>query len=289
MDNFSYFHLCNHQIKKAPNDGEMTTIIVDSSFKPIETIINGAIILKLLEVRAIEYDALDAEIVSFFYDNDSLQTYDDVDPGESYYDDKKAYIIDYSKYFMPGATISNPLPTEFYEPALHNRIKWSVKPPKKYQVLAMVRYTNTSYQKYKALDCPICGGKGWFIDILTKEGLFSQPTGVTKVAQRVVKDFLTELGSSIFDLKYGTKIRDDMLIASSDEDQLFDKLRLTFSMVEDNYLNDQQATILKLTPDEILLSLSVEQVHRHPSKPTVVIVQLKIKTSSETQIFQIGI
>jgi hypothetical protein len=126
------------------------------------------------------------------------------------------------------------------------------------------------------------------VDLLNKNGAFVQPVGIIKVAQRVVKDFLTEVGTSIFDSNYGQKIRDDMLTYSNDDERLFDIIRLAFSSVEDNYLNNQQNIILTLQPDEILIDLSVESIYRNPSNATMIIVQLRIVTSTEDQVLQIG-
>lgn len=289
MDNFSYFHLCDHQIKKSVTQGQTVTILVKSSGNPVDMIINGAVVMQVLEVRAVQYDSSIIEIADFYYDNiDNIQTYDDTNPANSYYDDQASYLINYGKYFEPGASISNPLPEGLFEPFLHNRLKWTVKPPITYQVTANVRYTGDQYQRYSPNECPLCGGKGWFIDLLNKDGAFIQPVGIIKVAQRVVKDFLTELGSSIFDSTYGQRVRDDLVNYASDDAQLFDFIRLAVSSVEDNYLNNQQNVILTLPPDEILTSLSVDDVYRNPNKMSMIILQLRIITSTEDQVLQVG-
>jgi len=289
LDNFTYFHLCNHRIRKSNRDGEVMTLTVDSSQNLIDVLINGAVVLEIYEVRAVDYDKSDAEINDFYYDNtDRLQTYDDVDPGESYYDEKEAYIINYGKYFKPDATVSEPLPTSFYEPTLHNRIKWIVKPPKRYQVKAKVRYTYEAYDNYRPIDCPICGGKGWFIDILNKDGVFEVPVGIVKVAQRVVKDFLTELGTQSYDPTYGTTVKYDAMKNSADDETVFNSIRAAGSQVEDQYLTDQQNMINELETDEILLALSVEDVYRLTDNPRITIIQLRIQTQTDDQVFKFG-
>lgn len=291
MDNFSYFHLCDHNIKKPLNQGQQVTISVTSSGGPVDIIINGATIMQIVEVRAVTYDPNVTTIADFYYDNtdvDPTQTYDSTNLSNSYYDDQAAYLIDYSKYFDRNATISNPLPGGLYEPFLHNRLKWSVKPPVTYQVTAIVRYSGSQYQRYLPGDCPVCGGKGWFIDLLTKNGTFTQPEGIIKVAQRIVKDLLTELGTSVFDSSYGERVRDDMVDYANDDGQMFDLIRLAVSSVEDNYLSNQQMIITTLQPDEILKVLSVDNIYRSPYKNTTVILQLRIATQMEDQVLQVG-
>ncbi|MED4068638.1 hypothetical protein [Priestia megaterium] len=289
LDNFTYFHLCNHRIRKSNRDGEVKTLTVESSKNLIDVLINGAVVLEIYEVRAIDYDKSDAEIIDFYYDNNQReQTYDDVDPGESYYDEKEAFIINYAKYFKDGESVSEPLPTTFYEPTLHNRIRWIVKPPTRYQVKAKVKYTYEAYDNYSPVDCPICGGKGWFIDILNKDGEFEVPIGIIKVAQRVVKDFLTEIGTQSYDPTYGTTVKYDAMKNSADDESVFNSIRAAASLVEDQYLTDQQNIIASLTDDEILLSLTVEDVYRMTQKPTVTVIQLRIRTQTDEQVFKFG-
>lgn len=289
MDNFSYFHLCDHNIKKPLDQGEQVTILVTSSGTNVDIVINGATVLQVLEVRAVQYDPNVVTIADFYYDNsDSNQLYDSDNPSDSYYDDQAVYLVNYGQYFDKGTTISNPLPGGLFEPFLHNRLKWTVKPPITYQVTAIVRYSGSQYQRYVAADCPVCAGKGWFIDLLTKDGTFTQPIGVVKVAQRVVKDLLTELGTSPFDNAYGQRVRDDMVDYANDDGQMFDLIRLAVSSVEDNYLNNQQMVILDLQPDEILTSITVDNIYRSPYKNTTVILQLRIATQEEDQVLQVG-
>lgn len=264
------------------------TFSIESNDEQIQILTNGAAIINIQEVRALEYDEV-SEIVDAYYDNlDSEQTYDDKDPGEAYYDDKKQFLVDYSKYFQEGKEISDPLPDTFFVPILHNRIQWSVKPPRKYQVTAEVRFSSVGYQTYRSVDCPVCGGLGWFVDILNKNGQFQQPTGIAKVAQRVVKDFLTEMGTQLFDNDYGTTIKKDAMDYTADDETLFNQIRITVSNVEDGYLDDQQNIIRQLSSDEILQSLIVEDVFRSAQNPALVIVRLKIETVDETKVFQLG-
>lgn len=289
MDKFSYLHLCDHRIRKTGTDGELTTLTVSAGSDLIDVLINAAIVLEINSVRVLEYTTI-VETTDFLYDNDTReQTYDDVDPSDSYYDDRDQFLVDYSKYFMEGQTVSEPLPKSFYEPLLHNRIKWSVKPPKKYLVEAKVKYTHTSFQTYLPQDCPICNGKGWFVDIMDKNGVFQVVTGIEKIAQRVVKDLLTEKHSQIFDFEYGEEIKREMIRGSSDDERLFNIVRMAISDVEDQYLNDQQNVIRDLPPEEIMQALIVEQVMRHPKNPRAVVVRLRIRTMQEEQVFQFGI
>lgn len=289
MDQFRYFHLCDHKIQKSPTEGEASEIVVTTSGDQIDTLINGAIVLEIHEVRVLEYNPKDFEIRDFYYDNQYRdQTYDDVDPGESYYDERDLFIVDYSKFFKPGKTISDPLPPEFYEPTLHNRIRWLVKPPLKYQVKAKVRYTHIAYTTYPASECPICGGKGWFVDILSKNKRFEEISGIEKIAQRVVKDLLTELGTQILDLTYGTTLKQEATLNVTNDDQLFNLIRMTVSDVEDVYLADQQEKISDLPETEILLGLTTDEVFRSSKNPTVIVIQIRLRTAVEEQAFRIG-
>lgn len=288
MDQFTYFHLCDHRIKKPMNDGEVTTLDVVHGKDLIDIVINGAVLLEIHEVRAIEFDPNDFEINDFYYDNPE-QTYDDKDPGDSYYDDKEQFIVEYAKYFKEGADVSEPLPESFYEPVLHNRIRWLVKPPLSYRVKAKVKYTHDRTDIFAPRDCPICGGKGWFIDILDKNGTFESVKGVQKVAQRVVKDLLTDQGTQIFDPMYGTTIKKEIVENFNDDDNLFSIIRMNVSEVEDKYLTDQQEIIDTLPDDEILISLTTEDVHRSTSNPSIVVLKLRIRTSQDDQIFQLGV
>lgn len=288
MDNFSYFHLCNHRIKKSARDGEITTIDVESGSGFTDVIINGAVVLELLEVRVLEYDPNIRESVDFYYDNtEREQTYED-DDEDGLYDQADHILVDYSKYFIPGATISEPLPSGMYEPTLHNRIRWSVKPPIKYQVKAKVKYTHQAYENFLPANCPVCGGKGWFIDILNKDGAFEVPTGIQKIAQRIVKDLLTEVKSQRFNLDYGTTVKKDGLANSADDNQLFDNIRMAVSDVENNYLNQQQNIITQLEPDEILFELITDDVSRLSTNLTIVIIRLRIRTAMQEETFQLG-
>lgn len=288
VDNFSYFHLCDHQIKRVQKSGTVMTFPIESNGEQIQILVNGGVVTRIEEIRVLEYDQV-VEIVDGYYDNiDNEQTYDDEDAGEVYFDDKKRFLVDYSKYFPHGSNISEPLPNDFYSPILHNRIEWLVKPPSKYQVKAEVRFSNSGNETYRAADCPVCGGLGWFIDILNKNGQFQQPTGIAKVVQRVVKDFLTEIGTHMFDDSYGTTIRKDVMELSSDDESLFNQIRITISNVEDGYLNDQQNIITQLSSEEILLSVSAENVFRSSQNPTAVFIRLKIITAADERIFQLG-
>lgn len=288
MDNFSYFHLCDHRIKRPSNAGVVNTFSVDSNGEQIQVLVNGAVILNILEVRVLDYDDV-VEVVDLYYDNvDDEQTYDDIVPGEAYYDDKVQFLVNYAKYFQDGQTVSDPLPVGFYAPILHNRIQWLVKPPKKYQVKAEVKFSANNFITYRGSECPVCNGLGWFIDILDKNGQFHQPVGIGKVAQRVVKDFLTELGTQLLDPTYGTTVKEDAMSASSDDDSLFNTIRVAVSQVEDNYLTNQQNMITQLGSEETLRSLVVDDVFRSTQDPTIVVIRLKITTVADQQIFQLG-
>ncbi|MGG4438307.1 hypothetical protein AAXE64_27530 [Priestia megaterium] len=290
MDKFSYFHICDHRIKRSSRIGEVVTLDVENSGDLIDIIINGGVVLKIFEVRVLNYDKDDAEIIDFYYDNYMrTQTYDSTNPGESYYDEKEAFIINYGKFFKVGQNVSEPLPPGYYEPTLHNRIKWSIKPPIKYRVTAEVKYNAVEYDYHALADCPVCGGRGWFVDIFNQSGEFKTMKGVLQIAQRVIKDFLTEEGSHILDIDYGTKVKRRLIENSNDDEQLFNTIRMEVSTIEDAYLTQQQDRIMELSDEEVLQNLLVEDVSRSTKNPLVVIVKLRIITPLEDEIFHFTI
>ena len=290
MDKFTYFHLCNHRIQKSAFSGETVLLEVHRGNDLVDTMINGAVVLELHEVRAIDYDRDVIEPADFFYDNDRKeQTYEDIDPEDGFYDESQLYNVNYAKYFKDGQKISEPLPPTFYEPILHNRIRWLVRPPIKYQVKAKVRYTTNSYDNYRPMECPVCDGRGWYIDILNKDGKFEVPTGIVKIAQRVVRNLLTKTGTNLFDSEFGTNIQNDVIMNSDDDNTIFNNVRIAVSQVEDQYLTDQQELINELPDDEILVSLSVDDVSRSQTDLRKVYLQLRIQTMTDDQVFKFGI
>lgn len=291
MDSFKYFHICDHRRRIPAESSNDFTIDVETGGTQIDTVLRGGILLEVNEIRVLEYDPNDVQIIDFFYDNESrLQRYEDTVPGQSYYDERELFIVDYSRYFpISGSDVSNKLPPSFYEPVLHNRLRWLVKPPKKYRIIGKVRYTHDRYETFHQRDCPFCAGKGWFIDILNKEGAFQNSTGPYRIAQRVVKDLLTVKNTQRFDEAYGTTLKTEALYLSEDDDRLFDLIRMTVSEVEDEYLSEQQEKLQQLDPDETLLTLITEDIRRSPSNRTVVMIRLRIVTRESSETFQLGI
>lgn len=284
-----YFHLCNHQFKKQDYDGEIHDISVKNSKTQVDIIIDGATVLDIIEVRALMYDPF-KKIDPFFYDNEKKnQTYEDVDDEDGYYDDVNNRIIDYAQYFKDGETVSEPLPQEFYQSFLHNRIKWNVKPPTEYIVKAKVYFSGGKVMTYDIGDCPVCQGKGWFVDVLNFNGVYVEAEGITRIAQRVVKDFLTKVNSSIINLEYGTLVWSVIARGTTDDEVLFDDIRLILSEIEDNYIERQTERISELEDDEILVRLNTKQISRSSSDQRRIVIDLQIQTQAENRVLRIAI
>ena len=283
---YRFFHLCDHAVRSKENVPHERDITIRNSGDDVDTIIDGGILVGIRNVRVLTHKKR-ATIEDFQYDEDRKdQRYEDVDPGDGFYDGSNYYLVNYEEYFRPGQTISDPIPKEFYRPFLHNRIKWLVEPPLTYIVEATVRFSSRKMETYSLRDCPYCQGKGWFVDIINTKGKFSKDVGVMKIAQRVVKDLLTELHSNVLNLEYGTIIKQTVSGVVKDDAALFDDIRLIVSEVEDKYLLRQQEEYDLLAADERMVKLLVESIRRSPVDARNLIMDLKIETESEVKTFR---
>jgi hypothetical protein len=291
MMDFKFLHLCNHVFKSVNPEGEIREIeVIHEGEDLIDLVIGGAVLLGIMEVRVIEVKPFQ-KIDDFLYDNNKkLQTFEDVDSEDGYFDDAEGFIVDFSPYFKgvtPGNP-SNPIPTEYYEPYLHNRIKWNVNPPIKYLVKGKVLFHGGNKKTYPMNECPRCQGNGWFVDILNQDGKFEESSGLSKIAQTIIKDFLTKLGSSVLDRDYGTLAHEQLALSNAEDNKMFDDLRLIVSEVEDKYLSKQASNLSNLNPDEILVALRINDVYRPTPQSRKIVMELKIITMVSNGLFRIA-
>jgi hypothetical protein len=283
---FRFFHVCTHRIREYNTSGDERTIKITNDGNATDLLIRGATIERILSVQAITYqNRVDRD--EFGYDNTSDDhRYEDRDLEDGYYDGANHFFVNYAKYFANGATTSNPLPETFYEAYLHNRIKWLVEPPLSYVVTVLIRYTNGKSVTYNPTECPYCQGKGWFVDILDNDEKFGLDSGIEKVSQRIVKDLMTELYSSVLNLEYGTVLKQTVASASKDDEAIFDDIRMVISEVEDRYLLRQQSEYDTLEATERLLSLRVEDARRSTRDKRRITLELRIETEEESRSFR---
>lgn len=283
---FRFFHLCDHVLfnkDTAPHEREIT---IKTQGTGIDILFDGGIVKSIKSVRAITYTPRVTRDTFLYDNNKDSHTYEDVDEKDGYYDGSNYFYVNYDTYFKPGAVISEPLPTEFYRPFLHNRIKWSVEAPLTYLVEATVQFSTRRTESHTLSDCPQCQGKGWFADILDSKGRFHTDDGVMKIAQRVVKDLLTELQSSVLNLQYGTRIKQTTAGVVKEDEVLFDDIRLIVSEVEDRYLFRQQDEYDSINPDERLVKLWLRSIARSPKDVRRLVMELQIETEEEVKTFR---
>lgn len=285
---FQFFHICNHSIPINNALPHIRSIEIKNDGDDVDVIFSGGIVKEIKSIRAITYTPrVDKE--EFEYDSTKDQRYEDSDAADGYYDGNFYNTVDYSKFFSPNQTVSNPLPTTFYRSFLHNRIKWNVEPPLTYVAEVVVQFSNKRTSEYPLSECPRCQGKGWFVDILNEKGKFQLDVGVMKVAQRVVKDLLTELQSSVLNLQYGTLIKQSISGVSKDDDAIFDDIRLILSEVEDRYLLRQQEEYNSLSEDERLVKLWLLNLSRSKQNARTIVLDLQIETEEESKTLRFSL
>lgn len=281
---FEYFHICTHESNDVQTKEDTLTVTIQNQGQ-IDVLIRGATVLEIKSIRVIRYTPRKDSVQLKYDDTDPNHMYDHLATQYAYYDDPHHYYQDYSRFFEPGATKSNPLPESFYEIVFKNRVKWLVEPPLEYEVVMRVRYDKEFTKTFAPEDCDICQGNGWFVDIIDNSGFFKIDKGVMKVLQRVIKDVLTELFSSVLSLEYGTKIKKTVMMNARDDDELFDDVRLIINEVEARYIQRQALEYDKLPPDERLESLIAENIYRSPSNKRKIVLELRIITEEEDNTF----
>jgi hypothetical protein len=282
MEPFRYFHLCNHKFPITDSDSIIREVIVTNNGTFIDIIASGVRVEAIIRVTALRYDPIDQEDLALIYDSGSETD------GNGFYDIDDSSLVDYST-FVDGNGVPIPLPTVFYSSYLHNRIRWNVVPPLEYNVKFKSSRTDITLLEVARGDCPRCQGNAWFVDILDQYGTMNEAVGIDRVAQRFLKDLLTQLGSNSLDFSYGTVLNKQLhdYAASLSDDKLADNIRLIISGVEDSYLSRQALEITSLLDSEILIRAVCESVGRDPLRPTRVIAQISLTTRLETRMLQI--
>lgn len=279
---FNFFHLCTHSGINKEREPKIHEITLRNKSQT-DVVIEGAYVKEIHEVRVVEYTPR-YEKETFNYDDKTKpQIYEDPRPEKGHYDGKDLYYVDYSKFFKEGASISEPLPVELYQSFLHNRIKWNVEPPLVYVVTATIQFNGNDAIQYSGRDCPICDGKGWFVDIFNNQGEFQKDSGIFLVAQRFIKDLLTELESSVINLQYGTTLKQAIATSVVDDEEMFDDIRLIVSGVEDRYILRQQEEYISLETDERLTKAWVRKIERSKRDPRLIVLEIQFETEAETR------
>lgn len=283
---YKYFHLCTHETKVNNDENNTRIVNVKNGGGLIDTLILGATVLEIAEIRVLEYDpSLDRK--ELVYDEPTGRyTYEDEDEDEGFYDDPSVYFIKYGDFFPEGAVISEPLPRYAFEPYVHNRIKWNVTPPIEYEATIRVRFPKAGVMRHEPKDCPICQGKGWFVDLLSNHGRFNLDRGIEKIVQRILKDLLTELYTNKLSLEYGTMLNQVIATTNTDDEAMFDDIRMIVSEVEDLYLARQTEVASNLLKEESLRSCTVSKIHRSARDQRRIVLELRIQTESELRDFK---
>lgn len=286
---FRYFHLCSHEsINTTQREREVITFVKNSG-KDIDSLIKGASVIEIVEIRAMTYTPRKTSIQLEYDTNLEKDRYDNEVEEHGHYDHPQYYYQDYSLHFDEGMDKSNPLPTSYYTLYLKNGIKWNVEPPLTYEVKMLVRYDEGYRQIFNPAECDICQGKGWYVDILNNSAAFEVDTGIVKIIQRFIKDILTEIATNVLELSYGTIIRRTVANVPTNDEELFDDIRLIVSEVESTYLQRQALEYDKLTPEERLVSGVAENVFRSPLDKRRIVLELSIVTEAENRNFRLSL
>ena len=280
MDQFQFFHLCNHQFHISSTDPNVYTIDVQNSGDLIDVLIERARITEIVNIVVDPTSAV-APPNEFDFDNTDDQNYEDVDVQDGYFDDDVSMNVDYRPY------VTTPVPPTYYGLYLHNRIKWNVKPPSSYQVTAKVLFTSLETQTYNRADCPRCQGNSWYVDLFNPQRFFAQATGIDYVAQRVVKDLFTELGGNPFDTLYGTTLSRQVFQMGLNDEGLFNHIRSVISTIQDQYLRRQAPLLSSLDPSQRLVNLTVNQIKRSTSNNLGIMIDILVRTVTETRSLRI--
>lgn len=278
---YGFFHLCNHSVKyteQAMNDVE---IVLENNKQTIQVISPGVVVTNIKEVYALEQHYFPTKLPMEY---DARIDYDKSEEHLRYYDTNPEEYFDYTKYIGD----SLPLPKELYEKFLHNRIQWSVIPPKKYKVVVDIIVKSDYVMSVDQKECRRCQSKGWFVDIVENDKNFIIARGEYKVLQQLIKDILTEVTTNRFDTEYGTRLH-LMPQEHLDEETFKEKVRMAIVTVENNYLLRQNEIISTLPPDEILVFVEVLDVIIRTRDETSISIVLRIVTEAEDKMFQLKI
>lgn len=283
---FVFFHLCDHSIEfKGRKVKSQEIELSNSSNKYIQRITKGAIVDRIVSV--VVHEQNEEEMIEPI-DYDTKEEYDKIKiegkKKKGYYDQEDEVIVDFSEYIESG----EPIPSEYYERYLHNRIKWLVKPPTRYTITVDLTIQGDFKAKVDAVDCEICQGNGWYVDIADSKTSFHRSRGNYKIVQNVIKDLLTKIGSSRLELSYGQRLH---LFPQEnyDEERFIEDVQLEVREVEQKYIARQQPVLSEIPPDETLVELQVVHAQLRPDRNTNMIIFLRVISLEEDKVFQFKI
>jgi hypothetical protein len=285
MDSFQYFRVCSHEFVTIPatetreefifSKGELEQVLSES-------IMNGVPTITLIDNSSIPSETPPEEM---YYDSTNY-SFDETNTLRGYYD------IDINFYHtFPTSNITTPIEGTLYEILFDRIVRWKVRPPISYKVIYQIRPKTQIVEKKSARDCPRCDGFNWYLDITDIDGSFSGISGIDKVAQRVIKDLLTDKEESDFDIEYGSSLVNFMYNRSPSvsEQQLYTEISSIVSDTERIYLQHQINVIDSLSDDEILIRLGLYDIYRSEQEPTKVVMDIFVETRTNAQTLRIPI
>lgn len=283
---FVFFHLCDHSIEfKGRKIKNQKIELKNTTNRYVQRITKGAIVDNIVAV--IVHAQEDIEIIDPI-NYDEKEDYDIIKEEDlkkkGFYDSENEVIADFTEYIESG----EPIPSEYYERYLHNRIKWHVKPPTHYTVIVDLTIQGDFKTKLDASDCEVCQGNGWYVDIVDTKTSFYRSRGNYKIIQNVIKDLLTKIGSSRLELSYGQRLH---LFPQEnyDEERFIEDIQIEVKEVERKYITRQQPNLPEIPPDETLVELQVVHAQLRPNRNTNVVIFLRVISLEEDRVFQFKI
>lgn len=279
---FGFFHLCNHEVKLTQKSyAKKRFLVKTTSPREIMRVVKGMIITEIHGV--IVHEQMDF-IPKEKMDYDDKEDYDVQTLTKGYYDEDPVELVDYSQWIESGEYI----PKEYYDRYLNNRIKWNVRPPLVYTVVADVIVKGDFKYAEDPYDCNICQGNGWYVDITNNDQRFIKSRGAYKVLQNVIKDLITKRRSSRLNIEYGQNLH---LFPRNhySEESFLEAIQMEVNEVEDKYLLKQQSRIERLPHDEVLVDLQIMKAYVPKKEKTKVVIFLRVVTEMEDKMFQLKI
>lgn len=264
MRGFRYMHRCSHRF----SSGDDERIVESSELfltegRSTAVLIDGANVLDILEVRVKDYEYTRVD-PSAYDEYDRVITYDDADHGEGFFDDLNDGRVDYGQFFLPGKSVSEPIPPALYRQFLHNRIEFLAGPPKSFFATFKIRYRPEPNATHVPAECPRCGGRGWFIDLVDERGDYHQADGAHHVVQDFIRILLTDKGDSRLDTDAGSRLRTIMGRALT-PDALEVEVAAMVSEATEQYLRAQADTDTSdYAPEEVLYQVTLAGITQDP-------------------------
>lgn len=281
MRSYRYFHVCNHNIRSKRVDDTIETNIFMTPGKLVDVLIENAAVIEIEEIRVVRHEKTTRIKPAKFDDYVLDQTYDDRDNDEVFFDETEDFIVDYAQYFDEGQAMSRPIPPEYYETYLHNRIRWRVRPPQIFWIRMKVKYTTVRFNTYDETSCPRCEGRGWYVDLFNNDAQFQRAVTVDHVIQDVIRTLLTKTGSSLLDSTFGSELLVDTIGRKNSElENLKGEVQAIISEVEDRYFQKQSDAVEEGTyePEEILEELFLKDFYVNPSNVRQYVLEIVVVT-----------